>query len=116
MLSFKNKQSFFQKIDSLPHGPSWVCETFQSTGDELDEEGHRRVEYLELWKRNPLDCIQELLGNPAFREHMHFASEQIFEDILGENRMYNEMWTAEWWEDLQVRQEWQFCTDSVLIY
>ncbi len=33
---------------------------------------------------------------------MHYAPEEIFEDAFGKNRMYNEMWTAKWWCDIQV--------------
>lgn len=86
----------------LPQGPEWSCEIFESTGDELDENGDARVEYLELWKRDPLECIRELVGNPAFKECLQYAPEQLFEDMYGKKRMYSEMWTAEWWEDIQV--------------
>ncbi|KAJ3551425.1 hypothetical protein NM688_g4710 [Phlebia brevispora] len=106
-LSFKNKQTFFQKIDSLPQGPSWLCETFESKGDELDEEGNQRIEYLELWRHDPLECIRELIGNPIFCEYLRYAPEEVFEDVYGEKLMYSEMWTAEWWRDLQVHCEQQ---------
>lgn len=103
-LSFTNKRTFFQKIDSLPTGPTWQCEVLESKGDILDENGKPQVEYLELWKRNPVECIEELISNPTFREHMKYAAEQIFEDCFGEKRMFSEMWTGEHWEELQVCQ------------
>lgn len=101
-LSFGNKKSFFQKIDTLPQGPQWQCEIFEAKGDELDEEGNLRVEYLELWKRNPVECIQELISNPIFCSNMCYTPEAIFEDMQGTKVLINEMWTAEWWRDFQV--------------
>lgn len=104
-LSFNNKRTFFQKVDSLPQGPGWQCEVFESKGDLLDATGKPQIEYLELWKRNPVECVEELISNPLFRDHMKYAAEQIFEDCFGENRMFNEMWTGERWEELQVSTE-----------
>ncbi|KAF7798192.1 hypothetical protein EIP86_009409 [Pleurotus ostreatoroseus] len=100
-LSFTNKRSFLQKIDALPRGPVWECEIWEAVGDELDEHGQKRTEELELWKRNPKDCIQELISNPAFRDILQYAPMQLFEDERGEKPMYNEMWTAEFWREIQ---------------
>lgn len=50
---------------------------FEIEGDEKDEQNRLRKEVLHLWKRNPVECIEELLGNPAFREHMRFAPERV---------------------------------------
>ncbi|KAJ3542431.1 hypothetical protein NM688_g5971 [Phlebia brevispora] len=100
-LSFKDKRTFFQKVDSLPQGAEWKCEVLESKGDLLDKDGEYSVEYLELWRRDPLACIRELISNPAFRDHMKYAPEEIFEDCYGKKMMLNEMWTAQWWRDLQ---------------
>ncbi|KAJ3557367.1 hypothetical protein NM688_g1510 [Phlebia brevispora] len=100
-LSFKDKRAFFQKVDSLPQGPEWKCEILESKGDLSDTDSQPCIEYLELWRRDPLACIRELIGNPTFREHMKYAPEEIFEDCYGKKPMLNEMWTAQWWRDLQ---------------
>ncbi len=102
MLSFKNKRSFLQKIDALPCGPGWQCEIWEAKGDELDENGEHRIEVLEMWKCDPVECIRELIGHLSFQDCLCYAPEEIFEDPYGEKRMYNEMWTAEWWRDIQV--------------
>jgi hypothetical protein len=47
-----------------------MCEPFEIVGDERDEKGKLRTEILHLWKRDPVECIRELIGNPAFREKM----------------------------------------------
>ncbi|KAI0058658.1 hypothetical protein BV25DRAFT_1871945 [Artomyces pyxidatus] len=96
-LSFHNNRSFLKKIDALPRGPKWECETLVVEGDLLDENGKPKTEEVELWKRDPVECIQELIGNPAFRDDMHFAPQKIFDDLQGERRRFEEMWTADWW-------------------
>jgi hypothetical protein len=61
------------------------------------------VERLELWRRDPVECVQELMENPAFRDHMAYAPERVYKDKEGKVRIYDEMWTANWWWDLQVK-------------
>ncbi len=72
------------------------------TGDRLDSEGNNLTERLELWYRDPVDCIRELMGNPMFRDVMKYAPEKLFSDSQGSTAVINEMWTASWWWDLQV--------------
>ncbi|KAI0357940.1 hypothetical protein OH77DRAFT_1316748 [Trametes cingulata] len=100
-LSFKTKHTFLKTVDRLPEGTTWLCERFEAVGDEVDEDGQPRVETLELWRRDPVDCIRELLGNPAFREMMRYAPEKLYADPQGQERMYGEMWTGDWWWRLQ---------------
>ncbi|PSR76367.1 hypothetical protein PHLCEN_2v8507 [Hermanssonia centrifuga] len=101
-LSFKNKHSFFKKVDQLPRGPSWQCELFEAIGDEVDENGERKTERLELWKRDPVECIKELISDLSFRESLRYAPERLFEDPFGENPILSEMWTADWWSEMQL--------------
>jgi hypothetical protein len=80
-------------IDALPHGPNW-----------------QRVEHVafgqthELWMRDPVDCVAELIGNPLFSSALRYRPEQLFVyDAEGtRQRVYDEMWTGEWWWDVQV--------------
>lgn len=34
---------------------------------------------------------------------MAYAPEQVYKDKEGKVRIYDEMWTANWWWDLQVK-------------
>lgn len=52
------------------------------------------VEEVELWYRDPVECVKELIGNPLFREKMMYAPEQHFQDSPGEHNVWNEMWTG----------------------
>lgn len=93
---------FYKCIDTLPRSAKWTCDVFEITGDELDEKGKLRKEQLHLWKRDPVECVCELIGNPAFCEKMHYAPERAYEDSDGKNRIFDEMWAGNWWWDLQV--------------
>lgn len=75
----------------------------QVKGDRPDGAGGFQTEILELWHRDPVECVRELLGNPAFRDSQHFVPEQHFRNRDGTNRQYDEMWTADWWWEIQVR-------------
>jgi hypothetical protein len=114
--SFRNKRAFYKKIDTLPHVAKWLCEPFEIEGDQLDEKGNKRKETLHLWKRDPVECIRELIGNPAFRNMIRFAPERAFEDPEGKNRIFDEMWTADWWWNLQVSYQVLRLTFSISIH
>ncbi|KAF7354364.1 hypothetical protein MVEN_01125000 [Mycena venus] len=75
-LSFHNNHAFLQKIDALPTGPDWKCEIVTIVGNRLDKNDKTMLEELELWMRDPVTCIEELMSNPAFKEHMAYAPER----------------------------------------
>ncbi|KAI1790350.1 hypothetical protein LXA43DRAFT_891155 [Ganoderma leucocontextum] len=99
--SYHNKRSFMQKIDALPAGADWLCEQWELAGDLVDEEGNTRTEEIELWRRDPVELIRELLGNPIFRDSLRYAPEQLYADKDGTTRIYDETWTGDWWWELQ---------------
>lgn len=90
----------FKKIDTLPAGPEWECVTFEVEG--VDANGDPTIEEVELWRRNPVECVKELLANPAFKDKCHYEPKRVFTDKSKANRVYNEMWTGEWWWELQA--------------
>ncbi|KAG0695674.1 Zn-finger domain-containing protein [Suillus ampliporus] len=101
-LSYPNKHTFLQKIDALPtKGPEWHCDLIKVAGDILAPDSEMSSAELELWRRDPVDCIRELMGNPTFREMMAYAPEHAFEDAEGQSRIYNEMWSGDWWWNMQ---------------
>jgi hypothetical protein len=75
-----------------------------STGNQLSEDGEPLPDKkLELWRRDPVECIRELLGNPALKNHIKYAPERLYEDAEGNTRVFDEMWTANWWWDCRNR-------------
>ncbi|KAK7035124.1 hypothetical protein R3P38DRAFT_3493923 [Favolaschia claudopus] len=101
--SYHNSRSFYQRIDALPRGPGWKCESFSLTGDEVDGKGQAKTEVVELWYRDPVECIKELLGNPLFKDQGYEPSRLFkkFVDEKLENRKFSEMWTADFWWEIQ---------------
>jgi hypothetical protein len=103
-LSFHNSYSYLKKIDQLPTGPEWHCDIVTVQGDILDDNRLRMVEDLEVWFRDPVECVRELLSNPAFVDYTSFAPECVYSDSEGKERIFDEMWTGDWWWETQVRQ------------
>ena len=59
-------------------------------------------EELKLWYRDPIECIKELIGNPMFCNSIAYRPQRVFTSSRGTKRIYNEMWTADWWWEMQV--------------
>ncbi|KAF8893149.1 hypothetical protein BD779DRAFT_1468164 [Infundibulicybe gibba] len=100
-LSFHNNYTFLKKVDALPTGPDWECKIVKTTGDRQGEDGKMMEEEMELWFRNPIDCVKELIGNPTFKDHISYTPERVFTSNNGDNRVLDEMWMADWWWDTQ---------------
>ncbi|KAH9839785.1 uncharacterized protein C8Q71DRAFT_703179 [Rhodofomes roseus] len=96
-LSAGTKYKFFQHIDALPTGVPWQCDMITVQGDRLDDNGQPLLEQLELWRRDPVDCVLELIGNAAFDGNVAYGPERVFADEDATIRRYDEMWTADWW-------------------
>ncbi|KAF7378421.1 hypothetical protein MSAN_00268700 [Mycena sanguinolenta] len=106
--SYGGKKDFFEKIDSLPGGAKWSCKILDVKGDlpdlEKDPTGAtKRHEQCELWWRDPVECVKELIGNPIFREIMRYAPEKLYADPGKQVEIVNEMWRASWWWEIQKR-------------
>ncbi|KAF7318519.1 hypothetical protein HMN09_00361800 [Mycena chlorophos] len=69
--SFHNNRAFLQRVDMLPRGPKWHCRPFELTGDELDADGQPKKQLVELWYRDILDCIRELLSDPTLPDQAY---------------------------------------------
>ncbi|PBK94482.1 hypothetical protein ARMGADRAFT_1062603 [Armillaria gallica] len=102
--SFKDKRTFLSKIDELPSalGTEWKCEEFELVGNVLDKDGTPVVQTIELWKRNPVACIKELMQDPRFAKHMRYAPEKMYTDEGMKHQAFDEMATGKWWWAMQA--------------
>ncbi|KDQ60095.1 hypothetical protein JAAARDRAFT_126057 [Jaapia argillacea MUCL 33604] len=101
--SYKNVNSFLQKIDAIPTQPTpWIHQVVSVAGDQLDDNDELMVEELELWRRDPVECVRELIGNPMFRDHLSYMPELAYRDQEGKVRIFDEMWTGDWWWKIQA--------------
>jgi len=71
-------------------------------GDKIDPKGKLCMEDADLWHYDILDCVCELLENPAFEDKLVYEPSRIFKNEHEMNREYSEMWMANWWWDTQV--------------
>lgn len=109
--SYQSKYTFMKLIDQLPTSPEWKCELVQVHSEEpIDPDANdwaapnedNAIEELKLWLCNPIACVQELIGNPAFHGEIAYAPEKVYTDHHGTTRQYNEMWMGDWWWETQV--------------
>jgi hypothetical protein len=91
-------------VNALPWGLDWSVDFVEVEGDLLDNKGKPRVEVLELWRKNILDIIPELIGNLAFTDSQ-YAPIQVCEDTKGQIRVYSEMCIRDLWWELQVSSQ-----------
>lgn len=106
-LSFHNKRSFLQKIDNLPtfNSTALECEEIELIGDVQNEAGVPQKIHVELWKRNPVEVVREIIGNPALKGHMSYTPVKIFTDESQQEQIFNEMNTGNWWWKTQVSSQ-----------
>lgn len=102
-LSFSNKRSFLQHIDSLPQGVAWIHHSVTLEGDILGPDDKPLKEELELWARDPVAVIKDLLSNPSFAGNIDFEPVRVWLDEQGKTRCISETNTADWMWELQVR-------------
>ncbi|RDB17807.1 hypothetical protein Hypma_000671 [Hypsizygus marmoreus] len=68
-----------------------------AVGNQVGEDSEMMKEEVELWMRNPVELVKELIGNPAFAPYMAYHPERAYRDQAQTERIYDELWTGEWW-------------------
>ena len=101
-MGFQTAKVLTKKIEQLPWGPEWTCDTLEIKGDEVDADGEHVTQEVELWRQDPVECIRELIGNPLFQEKLQYEPQLKFLDEEGRVWVYDEMWTGDWWWNTQV--------------
>lgn len=103
---WNNEKAFLKDVDTLPLGPKWHHSVISLTGDKLGSEGEVITEHYDLWHRNPIECIRELLRNPTFADHLQFTPQERYKPDPEKDgsyfRVFDETWTGDWWHRLQV--------------
>ncbi|KAH7867862.1 uncharacterized protein C8R40DRAFT_996746, partial [Lentinula edodes] len=94
--SFKDKRTFLKKIDALPTvRGGWICKELEIVGNIMKKAADGTevpmTEGVELWRRDPIECIKELMEDPRFEEHMRYAPERMFTNETMHMRAIDEM-------------------------
>ena len=89
----------------MPSVAKWTRKTVYAKSSDcdcnLDSEQDVEEEVLDLWMRDALVLIQELLEDPNFKNEMHHRPMHLYTDESWEERIFGEMWTADWWLEKQ---------------
>jgi len=81
-LSFSTAKDLCSQAEVLPAGPRWMSKrvkTLISTKKPI-----------ELFYRNPVDCLQALLRSPLLKDHISFSPFHLYESAAKVIRMYTE--------------------------
>ena len=92
-LSYNTVKGLNGIIDTkLPGRPPFRCKIVNIGGERL-----------EFHFRDVIGCIQSLYSDPRFTHDMAFAPEQHYSNPERTCRVYNELYTGDWWWKVQVR-------------
>lgn len=78
-------------------------------GKGLNGGGEVATEEVELWLRDPVECVRELFSNPAFKDKIHYKPQKTYANKSKTERVYSEMWEGQWWWKMQVRRAFETC-------
>jgi Plavaka transposase len=91
-LSYRSARELNNMIDTKLSGrPRFQCNVLD-IGDEQ----------LEFYCRDVLECIQSLYGDPGWAQDMAFVPERHYTSHARTARIYNELYTSDWWWTVQV--------------
>ena len=93
-LSFKDVRGLFVKVDTIPDRAPW--RTMSIAFPDRPEEKHL-VQYCDI-----IEAIKALLGNLSYAKQIVWRPRRVFTDASKTKRVFSEMWTGLWWNELQV--------------
>jgi len=88
-----DKTSYMMGINTWKSGK--VCYNHVADPSNLHDDDSTLFFY-----HHPVDCIEFLIQQPGFREHMSYASAKEFNDA--EESIYWEVKSSDWWWNEQV--------------
>lgn len=106
-VSFRNCEQMFDLVDKIEYGikdDQWRTQDLHIAHDEQDKS---RMTYVVKYRR-VLPVIEFLLSFPPFAPYLHYTPERHFDDWG--DRIYHEMYTGEWWWDVQHQLDDPFAT------
>ena len=97
-LSFRNAKRLRGLAEMLPKGPEWQCKPCNSP--------YPTKKKVDLFYRDPLECIKSILSNPLVNDHIKFTPFRIYESAVNAMRIYTE------WLSGDVAWSMQVCSSS----
>jgi hypothetical protein len=92
---------FLGSVDSLESSPAWKCCLIPIPGD-LDQDGKQRVEWVELWYQDIVQCHADLLVNLDLMDECTYKPHQDYTNEMKTVQEYSEAMTGDWAWKTQV--------------
>ncbi|QRV93500.1 Zn-finger protein [Ceratobasidium sp. AG-Ba] len=105
---WRNDRELLQDIDSLPRGPKWRRDEV-TVGEGIYKRRHT------VHFRDILAVIRHLISARRFKDCMRYAPERHWMSRDKKCRLYDEMWSGNWWWRMQLRIQNKFGTIVPLI-
>ncbi|KAG8743109.1 hypothetical protein FRC11_014025, partial [Ceratobasidium sp. 423] len=103
-LSFTSNYALNRLLDKLPTiGPRWRRIERKIEGSVIGMDGKKLTELVEIWMRDILEVVRELLGNIAYGKQLVFVPQKVYLNGVGGERKFDEMWTGDWWNEIQKK-------------
>ncbi|KAG2352145.1 hypothetical protein BDR07DRAFT_1315068 [Suillus spraguei] len=101
-LSFHNAKELQSCAEMLPKGPSWKCQTIPLLNPTKSP--------IQLFWRDPMECLESLFSNPLFHDQLNFVPRRIYTTSAQLLCVYSEWLTSDSAWEIQV------CMDCVSIF
>jgi hypothetical protein len=103
-IPWSNARAMLQEVDRLPRCTSWRHRTLRIYANPHDQTGIAHD--VDLFYRDPIELIKQLIGNPEFNhpDIIAYEAEEVWMKLgNGERaRVYSEANTGSWWHTMQV--------------
>ncbi|KAG8729536.1 hypothetical protein FRC10_003813 [Ceratobasidium sp. 414] len=96
-IPWKNTTQLYTDVDQLKHGPVWHLHEI-NIKNALNPD-NPRVQY--LITRNIVDVVRDMMANPAFCDLLKYAPETYWTSEAKTERVFGDMWSADWWPRMQ---------------
>jgi len=103
-LNWLNEMSYAKRFESWKSGK--VCISYLADANNLRDD-----DYTRCFSRNPVECIELLMQQPVFREHMLYAPAKEFNNA--EEHIYSEVKSHDWLWNEQVH--FLYCMIATMI-
>jgi hypothetical protein len=100
---FKNYNTFKRCVDQIASKQGRWQEAFVRPGTKDESWAPMKLSY---WKRDMLEIMKDMVGDVRLVQHMEWAPKKVYN--RDGKRLYNELWTGDWWWEMQV-QHTQSC-------
>ncbi|KAG8729126.1 hypothetical protein FRC10_004270 [Ceratobasidium sp. 414] len=91
---WRDNADLMNDIDKLPWGAKWTTAQVM-----VGEGSHKQTRTIYL--RDVLEVIRQLLGARRFKRWMRYTLQQCWTSPRWKSRVYDEMWSADWWWRMQ---------------